>query len=148
MFPSYCEKWTSPLRTRLLRAVYICTYTHIHKYEPFHMTLATTGSFLRTTISEPDTTSALRDFLFYQSQPRFSLCSRWVMWSPPPTKAGSLLPPNVGSLCVVRRCPCLCLSGTDWLSRSAKGSWLLHGQALFLREIHFNPLERSYVDLW
>lgn len=148
MFPSYCKKWTSPLRTRLLWAVYICTYTHIYKYEPFHMTLATTGSFLRTTISEPDITSTLRKFLFYESQPRFSLCSRWAMWSLPPTKARSLLPPNLGSLCALRPCSCLCLWGTDWLSRSVKGSWLLHRQALFLREIHFNPLERSYVDLW
>lgn len=50
---------------------FIYVHTRIHKYEPFHMTLATPGSFLRTTISEADITCTLREFLFYESQPRF-----------------------------------------------------------------------------
>lgn len=78
----------------------------------------------------------------------FSLCSRWAAWSPPPTKARSLLPPHARSLCIVRSYCYLCMREADWLSRTAKSSWLLHRQVLFLREIHFNPLERSYVDLW
>lgn len=129
---------------------FIYVHTRIHKYEPFHMTLATPGSFLRTTISEADITCTLREFLFYESQPRFSLRSRWAVsvWSPTPTKARSLLPPRARSLCIVRSYCHLSMCEANGLSRSAKSSWLLRRQVLFLREIHFNPLERSYVDLW
>lgn len=51
-------------------SLYMCTlaYTNMNF---FHMTLATPGSFLRTTILEADITCTLREFLFYESQPRF-----------------------------------------------------------------------------
>lgn len=73
---------------------FIYVLTHIHKYELFHMTLATTGSFLRTTISEADITCTLREFLFYESQPRFSLRSTWATWSPHPQKPGLFCTPH------------------------------------------------------